>query len=66
MERTFDFITDTCCGMPQEYIEAHGVTVLPLGYTIAGETYGGIEGKQLHPRSSTAFCAKETSVTPFR
>lgn len=50
MERTFDFITDTCCGMPQEYIEAHGVTVLPLGYTIAGETYGGIEGKQLPPK----------------
>ena len=50
MERTFDFITDTCCGMPQEYNEAHGVTVLPLGYTIAGETYGGIEGKQLPPK----------------
>ncbi|MFQ7079128.1 MAG: DegV family protein [Christensenellaceae bacterium] len=61
MERTFDFITDTCCGMPQEYIEAHGVTVLPLGYTIAGETYGGIEGKQLPPRSSPSARRKRLS-----
>lgn len=66
MERTFDFITDTCCGMPQEYIEAHGVTVLPLGYTIAGKLTEGSRANSCRPRSSTDFCAKETSVTPFR
>ena len=43
MERTFDIITDTCSGMPREFYEENGVTVLPLGYTLEGDTYGGIE-----------------------
>lgn len=47
MERTFDIITDTCSGMPEDFYEKEGITVLPLGYTIDGETYGGVEGGKL-------------------
>jgi len=45
MERTFDIITDTCSGMPQEFYEENGIAVLPLGYTLDGRTYGGIDGE---------------------
>lgn len=47
MERSFDIITDTCSGMPQDFYKEHDVAVLPLGYTIGTETYGGIDGKEL-------------------
>lgn len=45
MNRTFDIITDTCSGMPSDFYEKNGVYVLPLGYTLGTETYGGIDGK---------------------
>lgn len=47
MKRTFDIITDTCSGMPEEFYEQNGIAVLPLGYTLGNETYGGIDGKTL-------------------
>lgn len=47
MERNFDIITDSCCGMPQEFTEANEIAVLPLGYTVDGKTYGGAENETL-------------------
>ena len=47
MQRQFDIITDSCCGMPREFYEEHGITEIPLGYTLDGVSYGGGEGKAL-------------------
>lgn len=47
MTKTFDIITDTCSGMPQEFYEKHGIAVLPLGYTLNGVTYGGADGDSM-------------------
>lgn len=47
MTKTFDIITDTCSGMPQEFYEKHGIAVLPLGYTLNGVTYGGTDGDSM-------------------
>lgn len=47
MERSFDIITDTCSGMPRDFYKENDVAVLPLGYTIGADTYGGIDGKDL-------------------
>lgn len=50
MVRTFDFITDSCNGMPDDFNEQNGVKVVPLGYTLDGRTYGGADGATPSPR----------------
>lgn len=35
----FAWITDSTCGLPQQFLEEHDIHVLPLSVTVDGETY---------------------------
>ena len=45
--RKFDIITDSSCDMPQDYLQAHGVACVNLGFTMDNVNYAGESGEKI-------------------
>ena len=50
MNREYVIITDPCCDLPEEYLAANGLVLLPMPYTIESKTYTGEGGDRLSPK----------------
>ncbi len=46
-KRLFDIVTDSACDMTEEYLRAHGVDYLKLGFTMNNVNYGGEDGEKI-------------------
>lgn len=47
MEKKFKIVTDSACDMPAEYIEAHDLECVQLGFLMNNVLYGGEDGEDM-------------------
>ena len=66
MARLFDIITDSACDMTEEYLQANGVKLVPLGFTMDGKNYGGEDGEAIDVKTFYDTLREGASPTTYQ